>query len=211
MKITGKPILLLVLLILSPACMFIPKIETPMPTLVPYSNTPQPTATVIATEAILPSPTATVIATEVPLPAPIATEVPVDIHAPYNENAVPGDDIAKALEQSKNDGKLVLLDFGANWCPDCLVLTVLFEDPAVKPFLEENYHVVRIDIGMGDKNLDVSEKYDNPINKGIPAVVVLAPEGEIIATTKDGSLANARTATAQEILGLLKQWLVQKP
>ena len=137
--------------------------------------------------------------------------IPTPADAPYNENAVPKDDIAHALIESEKDGKLVLLDFGANWCPDCLVLSTLFEDPAVRPFLEENFHVVSIDVGYWDKNLDVSQQYENPIENGIPAVVVLAPDGEIIATTKDGALANARTATAQDILTYLEMWLSRKP
>ncbi len=166
---------------------------TLMPSPVPATNTTQPTAAPIAA------------LTEAP------TEIPVDLNAPYDENALPQNDIVSALAKSEKDGKLVLLDFGANWCPDCLVLSTLFEDPAVKPFLEENFHVVRIDIGFGDKNLDIAQQYGNPIASGIPAVVVLAPNGEIIATTKDGSLANARTATAQDILTYLQMWRAQKP
>jgi thiol-disulfide isomerase/thioredoxin len=147
--------------------------------------------------------------------APIGRSIPpttsVVTDAPYDENAVPGEDIANALAESEKDGKLVLLDFGANWCPDCVVLSKLFEDPTVTPFLEENFHVVSIDVGYWDKNLDISEKYGNPIKNGIPAVVVLAPNGEIIASTKDGALANARTATAQDILAYLQIWVAQKP
>ena len=206
MKIIARAISLLVLVSALAACNTAAPVPTQTPNLpsIPATNTPQPTAASTATT--LPSPAIATLP-----PTPIATEVLVDIHAPYNENAVPTDDIANALAQSENDGKLVLLDFGANWCPDCLVLTVLFEDPAVKPFLTENYHVVRIDVGQWDKNLDISQKYGNPIDKGIPAVVVLAPNGEIIASTEDGALANARTATAQEILEFLKAWLAKKP
>ncbi|HLO15374.1 MAG TPA: thioredoxin family protein [Anaerolineales bacterium] len=143
-------------------------------------------------------------------PVPLAN-TPKLTAAPYNENAVAKEDIANALAKAEKDGKFVLLDFGANWCPDCLVLSTLFEDPSVKPLLEENFHIVSIDVGYWDKNLDISQKYENPIENGIPAVVVLAPNGEIIASTKDGALANARTATAQDILALLNKWLTQKP
>lgn len=156
---------------------------------IPLTNTPEPTA----------------------ISPQTAREAPVDLEAPYDENAVAQQDITSALAKSEKDGKLILLDFGANWCPDCIVLTVLFEDPTVKPFLEENFRVVRIDIGYGDKNLDVAQQYGNPIAKGIPAVVVLAPNGEILATTQDGSLANARTATPQDILAYLQTWLALKP
>ncbi len=173
-----------------------------MTTPIPPTLVPSP---IPSTKA--PEPTAIRAAASTESPA----EAPVDLSAPYDENAVPQKDIVKELAKSEKDGKLVLLDFGANWCPDCLVLSTLFEDPAVKPFLEENFHVVRIDIGYGDKNLDVAQQYGNPIANGIPAVVVLAPNGEMIATTKDGSLANARTATAQDILAYLQKWRAQKP
>ena len=46
----------------------------------------------------------------------------------------------------------------------------------------------------------------SPIAKGIPAVVILDPDGQTISSTGGGELANARTATAGEILTMLKQW-----
>lgn len=172
-------------------------------------------ASVAAPTSIVPAvpSTSTVAATAAPIATSveIPTEAPVSLEAPYDENAVPLQDITTALARSEKDGKLVLLDFGANWCPDCIVLTALFEDPAVKPFLYENFRMVRIDVGYWDKNLDISEQYGNPIANGIPAVVVLAANGDIIASTKDGALANARTATAQDILEYLQAWLAQKP
>lgn len=195
MKISTALFAVVVLLVVLSGCLLvatpIPPTLSPTllptfpPSLVPLTNTPEATI------------------------APAATSAAPD--APYNENAVAGNDIVSALAQSEKDGKLILLDFGANWCPDCVVLSTLFEDPTVKPFLDENFHVVRIDIGFGDKNLDVAGQYGNPIANGIPAVVVLAPNGEIIASTKDGSLANARTATAQDILTYLQTWRALKP
>jgi len=130
--------------------------------------------------------------------------------SPYNGLAVAQTDIQSATANAQKDGKLVLLDFGANWCPDCLVLSKLLEDPSVKPFLEDHFYTARIDVGYWDKNLDVVQKYGNPIKKGIPAVVILAPNGNILATTDDGALANARTASAADILGYLKAWAAKK-
>ena len=138
-------------------------------------------------------------------------ESPASSGAPYDEAANPQKDIEAALASAQQDGKLVLLDFGANWCPDCVVLSTLFEDPSVQPYLQDHFYVVKIDVGEWDKNLDISQQYGDPIANGIPAVVVLAANGDIIATTKDGALANARTATAQGILGYLERWVAQKP
>jgi len=77
-----------------------------------------------------------------------------------------------------------------------LSLSHLFEDQTVHPFLDANFHVVSIDVGNWDRNLDVSQTYGDPIENGIPAVVILAGSGDVIASTKNGALADARTATA---------------
>ena len=119
--------------------------------------------------------------------------------------------ILTALTEARADGKLVLLDFGANWCLDCIVLSHLFEDKTVHPFLDDNFHVVSIDVGNWDRNLDVSKQYGSPIDNGIPAVVILTGSGDVLASTKSGALADARTATAREVLDYLKGWVAQKP
>jgi hypothetical protein len=70
---------------------------------------------------------------------------------------------------------------------------------------------VSIDVGNWDRNLDVSQRYGGPIENGIPAIVILAGSGDVIASTKNGVLAEARTATAREVLAYLKTWVSQKP
>ena len=149
--------------------------------------------------------------TDPPQSTPATSSSSQENREPYDAAAAPQDDIDAALTSAKNDGKLILLDFGANWCNDCLALSKLFDDPLVQPYLQDHFHLVHIDVGYWDKNLDTSNKYGNPIEKGIPAVVILTSDEKTIATTKDGSLANASTATAQEILDDLKAWVAKKP
>jgi thiol:disulfide interchange protein len=149
-------------------------------------------------------------------PTPTATAKPapkkvVTLPRPYNEKADPAQDIAAALKQAKADHKRVLLDFGANWCPDCLVLSMHFNNAQVKQFLDQHFVVVQIDVGKWDKSLEISEQYGNPIKLGIPAVVVLAENGQQIASTADGSLASASSSKPQDILAYLKQWAEAKP
>jgi thiol:disulfide interchange protein len=170
--------------------------------------TPAPAATPPASAGL--SQTEAAYAVQTKQAAPQTGTEQVILDKPYDESADPKADISAALALAKTDSKYVLLDFGANWCVDCLVLSKLFEDPTVKPFLDANYHVVRIDVGYWDKNTDVSDQYGNPIEAGIPAVVVLKPDGETVATTKAGELANAETATAQDILTYLQQWAPKK-
>ncbi len=127
----------------------------------------------------------------------------------YDVKADAHQDIADALAQAKADEKLILIDFGADWCADCVVLSRILDGAEVKPYLDEHFAVVRVDVGQWDHNLDISQAYGDPIAKGIPAVVVLRPDGTVVASTGGGELANARTASPDDILALLKQWAEQ--
>jgi len=37
-----------------------------------------------------------------------------------------------------------------------------------------------------DRNLDIVAAYDDPIKQGIPAAVLLTPEGKVLYTTRAG-------------------------
>jgi len=141
----------------------------------------------------------------------LGANTPAQAQGPYDKRADAHKDIETALLQARADDKLVLLDFGANWRLDCIVLSHLFEDQSVRPFLDDNFHVVSVDVGNWDRNLDVSQRYGSPIDGGIPALVILAGSGEVVASTKNGALADARTATAREVLDYLKGWAALKP
>jgi thiol:disulfide interchange protein len=115
--------------------------------------------------------------------------------------------IEAALAQAKVDGKHVLLDFGADWCPDCHVLDSYFEDPRAQAILEDSYHVVRIDVGYFDKNLETATKYgNNVIGVGIPSVVILDAKGTKLVDTAAGELADSRRYTADDIVTFLLSW-----
>ena len=127
----------------------------------------------------------------------------------YDPTRRPRADINAALARARTDKKLVLLDFGADWCLDCVVLSALFRDKKVAPYLNEHFHVVQIDIGEWNRNLDVSKEYGDPIKKGIPAVVVLSPLGSTVASTANGALSTARRANASDVLKLLQSWVAR--
>ena len=114
--------------------------------------------------------------------------------------------IGAALAQAKVDEKKVLLDFGADWCPDCHVLDSDFKDPRAEAILEDSYHVVHIDVGYFDKNLESAAKYGNVIAVGIPSVVILDAKGTKLVDTAAGELADSRRYTADDIVSFLSQW-----
>ena len=152
-----------------------------------------------------------VTASPAPTTAPSATARPSTPASPasgvlYDPTADATADIAAAMALAKADGKRVLLDFGADWCPDCHVLAAYVHGPAGSRLVDSAYHVVPVDVGVFDHNLDVAATYGNPIANGIPAVVVLGADGTVIGSTGNGSLANARTMSESDVLAILARW-----
>lgn len=112
---------------------------------------------------------------------------------PFDEQADAKADLASGIAAAKASGKFLLIEFGANWCPDCRALYRATRDEEIATVISEHFEVVKIDVGNWDKNPEVVAAYDNPISGGIPAVVVVDPvSGAIVFTTKAGELSTAR-------------------
>ena len=138
-------------------------------------------------------------------PSGLLAQTPAPLYPPSDSAA----DIDKALSAAARDGKHVLLDFGADWCPDCRVLGALFEDPVVAPFATENFHIVRIDVGRRDKNAALIARYQATAGEWIPAVVVIDKSGKTVGLT-DTTVRLTRRTTPQELLAVLRQWAPKK-
>ena len=117
--------------------------------------------------------------------------------------------IDEAFAAAAKDGKHVLLDFGADWCPDCRVLDTLFEDPAVAAVAASSFHIVRVDVGRRDKNDDLVAAYGATSGDWIPALVVLDHKKNAVAVTDDKVRVTRRT-TAAELRAFLEQWSPKK-
>src|ERR1700712_1979689 len=98
----------------------------------------------------------------------------------YSENADPKSDIAAAIKQAGREHKRVILDFGGDWCGDCQVLDIYFHQAPNLELLDKNFLLVHVDIGRFDKNLDIPEKYNIPLKKGVPALAVLDASGKLL-------------------------------
>jgi len=104
----------------------------------------------------------------------------------------------------------VLLDFGANWCEDCRELSTLVQAPGVHQVLARDYHLVTVDVGHYDHNADLAARYVTLADSGIPALVVLAPDGSKRPSAGAGQFADARNLAADEVANLLVDWLFTK-
>jgi thiol:disulfide interchange protein len=128
--------------------------------------------------------------------------IPDGYDATRNANA----DIQAALAKAAKDHQEVLVDFGANWCPDCRVLDVMFRSAQVEPLLQKDYIVVAVDVGQFNHNLDLASRYVNLQTSGIPALVVLKSNGALRTATNDGSFSNARSMDPGQVSAFLTRW-----
>jgi protein disulfide-isomerase len=115
-------------------------------------------------------------------------------------------DVAAAKAAAAKDGRPVLIDFGANWCPDCVVLGKTFTQPSTASLLA-NYHVVRVDVGEFDHNLELTAHYVDLQTSGIPALAVMDSQGHAMVNTNQGEFASARSMPEAEVDAFLKKWM----
>lgn len=110
----------------------------------------------------------------------------------YNEAADANAEVQQAVAQAGAAHQAVLVVFGANWCPDCRVLDAAFKNGPAAPLIAKEFQVVKVNIGRYDRNMELAQGYGIDLKKGIPTVAILSGKGDVIYTTKESELADAR-------------------
>ena len=125
----------------------------------------------------------------------------------YDKDADARSEIKEAVAEAAKNHERVILVFGANWCYDCHVLDQAFHQADVAPLLEKNFRVVHVDIGDdGKKNNDLADEYKVPLNKGVPALAVLGPDGKLLYSQQNGEWESARSMDPDDIITFLNKW-----
>ena len=124
----------------------------------------------------------------------------------YSDTANAKEEIRQAILKAAAENKRVLLDFGGNWCPDCHLLDIYFHDPGNAALLATNYVLVDVSVGQYDKNLDVVRKYGVPLNKGVPALVVLDGSGHVVYAQQNGEFESMRKLDSSVVTAFLEKW-----
>jgi thiol:disulfide interchange protein len=154
-------------------------------------------ALILALAAVLAAPLASVASAQQPLP---------NAHI-FPDVASARQDIAAALKTARRQHKRVILDFGGDWCGDCQVLNLYFHQPENLAIL--NKHFVLVDVNIGrhiDENLDIGQKYGVDLKKGVPALSVLKPSGQVIYGQSGGEFADMRHMDSSSVHDFLQKW-----
>lgn len=124
----------------------------------------------------------------------------------YPANADARLEIQQALKLAVSQKKRVLLVFGANWCYDCHVLERALHEGTAGKIVSESFLLVHVDIGEGEKNLELVKAYRIPVEKGVPAVAVLGSDGKLLYSSGDGEFESARTMFKKDLVAFLDRW-----
>ena len=124
----------------------------------------------------------------------------------YHDDADAKKEIEAAVKSTAPTGKRVLLIFGANWCYDCHVLDQALHQGEAGQIVSENFLLVHVDIGEGEKNLDLVKLYKIPLEKGVPALAVLESDGHLLYSSGEGEFEAARRMMKKDLIQFLRHW-----
>ncbi len=127
---------------------------------------------------------------------------------PYDEKADADRAVADAKAEALAARKLLLIDLGGNWCPDCRILAGTMELPEVKAFVAAHYVVVSVDVGRFDRNLQIPAHYGvRGRLEGVPSLLIVDPASErLLDAGHTAALADARGLSPQALADWLAQW-----
>jgi thioredoxin 1 len=129
------------------------------------------------------------------------TKAPAPVQLPvYDELADASRDLDAAIAQAKEQGKVVVAVFGANWCPDCRKLDAEMNAPDLGSLLAEKAVIVKVDVARFKKNLDVAAKYGVVVRRGIPALGFVSGEGRTVFTADGRKMEEVQTAGRAALL-----------
>jgi thiol-disulfide isomerase/thioredoxin len=142
--------------------------------------------------------------------APLALSLALAAVDPYPPPANAAADLRSARERARRSGKLLMVVFGGNWCPDCRALHDRLHESPVREYVERRFEIVNVNIGNEDANLEIAKGLGVSLKKGVPAAAFFTPDGKPIGLTNQGELEPARQYDARQVLAFLRRVAEQR-
>ena len=76
--------------------------------------------------------------------------------------------VKEARERARQEGKFLMVTFGANWCPDCRNLHRHLKSDVVRSYTNDRFLFVNVDVGKLNQNRDLAQELGVSLRRGIP-------------------------------------------
>jgi len=94
--------------------------------------------------------------------------------------------IDQARAEARLNHKVLMVEFEADWCSDCRVLSGSLQERDIRDYLARHVEALHVDVGQFNRNLDIARYLGVDVNQGIPAAVFLLPD-QVPASRKIGN------------------------
>ena len=125
----------------------------------------------------------------------------------YSDPSEAGAELKAASGIAAREQKRVLVVFGANWCYDCHVLDATFHSKEFAQLVNANYVVVHVSIGEeGKDNNDLAARLGVALDRGVPSLAVLDPDGKVVVAQKGGEFESTVRIGPDDVRAFLEKW-----
>lgn len=125
---------------------------------------------------------------------------------PYRADADATMEIEQAFQRAMVSGRRVIVDLGANWCPDCRALAGMFQIREFQRLLAERYEHVYVDVNRFERNMHVVRALGITDLNGIPTVLIFSPERRLLNRATSEEWHDAATRNAQQAFNYFWRW-----
>ena len=138
---------------------------------------------------------------------------------PYDPGLDADAAVDEALVRAAQTDRLVLISMGGNWCPDCRVLSGMMKTGALADYIDDRFEVVRVDVGRPvaaetgggfagyERNRAVAERFGQGAFEGVPTLLIVTPEGEVLNANEPSIFRNARDRNPQDLADYLHRYV----
>jgi thioredoxin 1 len=85
--------------------------------------------------------------------------------------------LQQARENARANGKSLMVQFGADWCSDCVELSQQLEQEGIRSSLRAHFVVLKVDVGEFNRNIDLAKSLGIDVTIGIPTAVFFPSNG----------------------------------
>jgi thiol-disulfide isomerase/thioredoxin len=118
---------------------------------------------------------------------------------PFDPKADAKAAVEAALTRAMSDDRMVILVMGANWCHDSRALAGWFAQPRFAAMIAARYHLVYVDVGIRDRNIDIARRFGISKIKGTPTVMILDNQGKLLNRKDAPRWRNASDRSQEQV------------